>query len=280
MYEPVTWGTMSRDPFLGTGFDHPPGNDSSRTVLSWHYYCWLLEIESINNINPLINDSLPNFARFFCNEWYGLSSFSKQFSKQTKRVFSIILRQLNTYFEVIEADTKKLGNSASFLTEFGWCNFPKSDGSPNTEACEALLTACDTHFQSWTYWDTENMVDPKLRDLAMLLTRVFPVATMGTPLNMVYNATSKYFFYVFQINITTSEQAIQSTDVFVPTYLYPNGFDVTVSSNLEWHFDPLTSRVGLYLKNEIIRDIVASSLTLSKAEPLYQSQASVSILCK
>jgi endoglycosylceramidase len=39
MYEPVIYGNILNGKLVGTGFDRPPGNDSQRTILAWHYYC-------------------------------------------------------------------------------------------------------------------------------------------------------------------------------------------------------------------------------------------------
>lgn len=248
MYEPVTWGTMAHEGVLGTGFDHPPGNDSKGTVLSWHYYCWLLEFQATNNINPLVNDTLPNFSRYFCNEW-----------------------QLNTYFDVVESDMKKLGDGASFLTEFGWCAFPETNGTYNLEACEAMLNGCDQHFQSWTFWDSGTLVDSNYDPLVNLFTRVYPVATNGIPLKMMYNTTTRDFFYSFQLNVTSFRESILTTDIFVPQYLYPNSFNVNTSENLDWKFDPLTSKVLLFLKTDLIKQFK------NMKEYVYSSQASVTL---
>lgn len=68
---------MSTKDTVGTGFAHPPGYDIQRTVLSWHFYCWLLDVDT----HPIINGSYPNFAHQFCDEW-----------------------QLATYFSVVEKD--------------------------------------------------------------------------------------------------------------------------------------------------------------------------------
>lgn len=90
MYEPVTWGLMSNKQLLGTGFDHPPGNDPTRTSLSWHYYCWIIQINS----DPLKNGTYPFIDKVFCDDW-----------------------QLNDYFRTIQADVAtNLGNGPTFLT--------------------------------------------------------------------------------------------------------------------------------------------------------------------
>jgi hypothetical protein len=181
---------------------------------------------------------------------------------------------LNTYFDVVENDMKKLGGGASFLTEFGWCAFPQSNGTYNLEACEAMLNGCDQHFQSWTYWDSWTLVDHKYDPLVNSFTRVYPMATNGIPLSMIYNSTTRYFFYIYELNITSLKHAIQTTDIFIPQYLYPQGFSVSVSDNLDWRFDPITSKVLLYLKSQLINNFRANKNT----NYIYLSQASVTIL--
>lgn len=128
-YEPVTWGVMSNGTFFGTGFDHPPGHDAKGTALSWHYYCWLLNIDK----DPVTNDTIPTFVKQFCDQW-----------------------QLNDYFETVEFDLKRFGGGASFLTEFGVCIFrdPVS-GKINLDECKAAMDAADKYLVSWAYWDSD-----------------------------------------------------------------------------------------------------------------------------
>ena len=42
-YEPVTWGMIFNGQVSGSGFDQVPGGPewSDKSVLSYHYYCWL-----------------------------------------------------------------------------------------------------------------------------------------------------------------------------------------------------------------------------------------------
>ena len=131
MYEPVTWGVMSTKGALSTGFTHPPGKDINSTALSWHYYCWLYDIDT----NPLINGSLPAFGKKICEGW-----------------------QLKDYFQTVEKEMQNLGGGASFLTEFGTCIFADKFGQ-NIDECKYILDASDQHIQSWTYWDSDFYLD-------------------------------------------------------------------------------------------------------------------------
>jgi endoglycosylceramidase len=124
-YEPVTWGVLFNMNILGTGFTRPPCNDYKKTVLSWHYYCWMLEFKE----NPLVNDTYPLFIRIMCDKV-----------------------QLKASFEAIKLDHMILG-SPTFLTEFGVCAFGLNNSQGlNTEECEHVLDAAERYLQSWTYW--------------------------------------------------------------------------------------------------------------------------------
>lgn len=87
---------MSNKTVYGTGFDHAPGNDPHRTSLAWHYYCWIINVDP----DPIRNDTLPTYIKGICDEW-----------------------QLPLYFDTVQNDLKKYGAAASFITEFGTCNF-------------------------------------------------------------------------------------------------------------------------------------------------------------
>lgn len=226
-YEPVTWGVMSNKDVLGTGFTKAPGNDNSRTALSWHYYCWLLDVFT----KPIVNDTYPEFARKFCDEW-----------------------QLKDYFKTVEEDLNRIGGGASFLTEFGTCVFrDPTSGKINTDECKYVLDASDKHFQSWAYWDSDFYLDnfEVNFDLVNIFSRVYPIVTNGLPVTLFYNSTTKYFEYVYQMNVVSLRQASLTTEIFVPENLYKTGFDVSVSTHLEWVFDEDSSRILVKLNHEI-----------------------------
>jgi endoglycosylceramidase len=61
--------------------------------------------------------------------------------------------------------------------------------------------------------------------------RTFPQATAGVPLSTSFNYTSADFELVFQADTTIE----MPTEIAVPAVLYPNGFEVTLSSeSLSW----------------------------------------------
>jgi endoglycosylceramidase len=227
-YEPVTWGIMSTSGTFGTGFTHPPGNDAKGTILSWHYYCWVLQ----NGEDPIKNDTVMEFYRVFCDKW-----------------------QINEYFDTVEKDTKRLGGGPSFLSEFGVCVYiDPITHDRNIDECKPALIISDSRLTSWTYWDS-NFYDFK-RHVDYLIvnefSRVYPTATNGIPLSLFYNSTTRFFSYSFDWNTSSKNQASLTTDIFIPQHLYPNGFNVTVSSNLQWTFDQTSSKLILSLQNSLL----------------------------
>ena len=225
-YEPVTWGVMSSIDLIGSGFDHPPGNDSKSTVFSWHFYCWLYTIIP----NPLKNGSIPFVDRTFCDSW-----------------------QLNDYLKTVEADMIKLGGGASFMTEFGGCSFDISNTSYiNTEECEYILNLTDQHFQSWAYWESDfYLSDGSLNEqLIHVFSRVFPLFTNGIPKSLNYDLLTGNFSFIYQVNLTSLKDPNVPTEIFIPYHVYPMGFKVVTSDLVEWTFDIDSSRLLVFLKNE------------------------------
>lgn len=230
MYEPVTWGLMSNKSDWGTGFDHPPGNDSYGTSLAWHYYCWIINVDP----DPIRNESLPDYIRGICDEW-----------------------QLPLYFETVRNDVIRLGGGASFITEFGTCNFNDPvTGKLNLEQCSIVMDGADKYFVPWTYWDSDFYSDDFkiVTDYIDIFARVYPIATNGYPISFLYNSTTRLFAYSFELNVSSREQASLNTEIFVPMYLYPKGFEVTVTSNLKWSFDKDSSRVLVSLNDSILNN--------------------------
>jgi len=236
-YEPVTWGVLFKGYYFGTGFSRPPGNDAKTTVLSWHYYCWLLNFVS----NPLKNGTYPEFDKIACDKV-----------------------QLEVSFGAIKLDELTLGGSPSFLTEFGVCAFPtneKDDESRlNTEECESVLDAADRYFQSWTYWDSifyYKNSQAEISDLVDVFSRVYPMATNGVPQKMYFNTTSKEFLFSYNLNATTVYQAAYvPTEIFVPNHVYPNGFNVHVSIHLKWLYDATKNKLFILTINSELRNLI------------------------
>lgn len=201
-------------------FDRAPANDSDRTVFSWHYYCLFLQ-----SGNPLKNNTYPVSDRVLCDEI-----------------------QLKQSFKAIKDDQEVLG-SGVFLTEFGVCGYAKSNGSLDTTECEYILDASDENFMSWTYWDSNFYHDDGSiqDDIITKFCRVYPQATSGKPIHLYYNATSRVFIYEFEPDSTI----VAPTEIVVPAYLYPNGFNVTVSDQLKWTFDQQNNILMVTLTDKI-----------------------------
>lgn len=219
--------------YFGTGFTRPPGNDPHRTVLAWHYYCWLLQFTP----NPLRNGTYSAFDRIFCD--------------------SI---QLKACFDSVRFDAILLGDGPTFLTEFGVCAFPINPDdrrSPrNTDECEYILEATDRYMQSWTYWDSnfyDNVTLEVIPEIVNLFSRVYPMAVNGVPNSMYFNVSSREFLLKFKMNVNNVKQAKSPTEIFIPVHVYePWGFNVRLSSNLDWSFDKATSRLLVVLIDEIV----------------------------
>ncbi|CAF0798530.1 unnamed protein product [Brachionus calyciflorus] len=224
-YEPVTWGLVSSKDVIGTGFDHAPGNDTSGTALSWHFYCWLLDLDP----NLSINGTFPDYVRQICNDW-----------------------QLNAFFKAVDDESKKLGGSASFLTEFGICIFRDSKtGKLNLDACKYVLDASDEHFQSWTYWESNFFSNDQSfnEELLNIFSRVYPVVTNGIPKSLNYNSTTKNFLYTYEMTVSNYKQALLTTEIHVPQFLYKYGFQVNISPDLKWFYDSESSRIIISLND-------------------------------
>ena len=205
-YEPVTWGIIFNGTFAGTGFERAPANDPSRTVLSWHYYCWLLQYSP----NPLKNDTFPKFDRIGCD---------------------YLQREIS--FETVKNDRLKIGGG-SFLTEFGVCAFGMDNGTIDTTECQYILESSDEYFMSWTYWDSNFYTDSGINyPIINIFSRVYPQSTAGTPIGYQYNTKSLVFIYEYNHD----PSILEPTEIFIPDFLYPNGFNATVSDHLTSTYD-------------------------------------------
>ena len=205
-YEPVTWGIIFNGTFAGTGFNRAPASDPDRTVLSWHYYCWLLQF----NANPLKNDTYPVFDRIVCDD---------------------IQRDLS--FKTVQTERKIIGGG-TFLTEFGVCAFGMDNGTIDTTECKYILDAADEYFMPWTYWDSNFYSNGDVNyPIISIFSRVYPQSTSGTPTSLFYNSTSLSFVYEY-----LHDPTIQApTEIYIPDFLYTKGFQVSVSSHLNYELD-------------------------------------------
>jgi len=179
--------------------------------------------------NPLINGSYPEFDRVLCDNF-----------------------QLFQSYDAVTSDMLRVGNGASFLTEFGVCAFtdPTSDDPEflNTDECESVLNANDKYLVSWAYWDSDfyestRKVNTKL---VSIFSRVYPVVTNGIPQHLEFNTRSKLFTYKFTAN---AHRPSSETVVFVPDHVYPQGFKISVSEHLKWSFDKEQSLLRIELND-------------------------------
>jgi hypothetical protein len=164
--------------------------------------------------------------------------------------------QLEASFESVRIDLYNMGAGPSFLSEFGVCTFVETDGKTrNLEECEAILNANDKYLQSWTYWDSRFYTDDTqevMTDVVNLFSRVYPVATNGIPQSLHYNTSTKHFSYVYDLNVTSVDQAYLPTEIYVPDHVYPLGFRVVVSAYFKWLFNRETSFLYISLNDDVL----------------------------
>eukprot|EP00090_Calanus_glacialis_P022185 TRINITY_DN34234_c0_g1_i1.p1 TRINITY_DN34234_c0_g1~~TRINITY_DN34234_c0_g1_i1.p1 ORF type:complete len:569 (-),score=125.49 TRINITY_DN34234_c0_g1_i1:70-1554(-) len=198
---------------LGPGFTAPPGGPEylNRTAMSWHYYCWALGYSSDQEFDPVL--------KAVCDDFLG-----------------------PLVFNTVDARAQELGGSASMLTEFGECSpsydHPDYQGSI---VCNFVLGLADQHFQSWSYWDTasggvlwDSEGEPVM-DSVKVFARPYPQATAGSPVTLDFDPESRNFEYQFMPN----PDIASPTEIFVPSVLFPDGFEIDVSDNLQWEEDEL-----------------------------------------
>eukprot|EP00091_Calanus_sinicus_P018549 TRINITY_DN4274_c0_g1_i3.p1 TRINITY_DN4274_c0_g1~~TRINITY_DN4274_c0_g1_i3.p1 ORF type:complete len:202 (-),score=49.55 TRINITY_DN4274_c0_g1_i3:25-630(-) len=179
--------------------------------MSWHYYCWALGYSSDQEFDPVL--------KAVCDDFLG-----------------------PLVFNTVDARAQELGGSATMLTEFGECSpsyeHPDYQGSI---VCNFVLGLADQHFQSWSYWDTasggvlwDSEGEPVM-DSVKVFSRPYPQATAGLPVKLEFDPESRSFQYEFMPN----PEIASPTEIFVPSVLFPDGFEVDVSDNLQWEEDEL-----------------------------------------
>ena len=150
-----------------------------------------------------------------------------------------------------------MGNGASFLTEFGVCAFPddtrnNKHGYLNTDECESILNANDKYFTSWTYWDSNFYCEDSMQVKSQLInvfSRVYPVFTNGIPETLLFNTSNKEFVFIYEANLKDFDL---TTEIFIPSHVYPMGFNVILSDHLSWTFIKDKSVLYIHL-NETIK---------------------------
>jgi endoglycosylceramidase len=220
-YEPVTWGVwFNGTGTFGTGFDTVPGGPAfvNKSVLSWHYYCWLLGTGKA--------ESRPYkfIQRLFCDGILGTS------------VFNNVVR-----------DVKKTGGS-SFMTEFGICETnTKYNKSTGNIECNYVMDMADEFLQSWAYWDLWIYFTPGGAvnwTAADAFIRPYARATAGIPKSMKFDIESR----IFRLDYEADPKIKAPTVIFIPKFKYPKGISVLASHELDWAFDSNASELLVKLK--------------------------------
>ena len=205
-YEPVTWGVVLNGSRMGSGFTSVPGGPAyrDRSVFSYHYYCWILDVDRQHRDYDL-------FDRTVCDKLLG-----------------------PLVFDTAKANVARLGGAA-FMTEFGLCDPDGRKNSTATVECEFVISLAESRAQSWTYWDASFFDDDgNVREsVVATFARVYAQAVAGKLLHSVYNATT----FVFSMRYIHDATINAPTEIAVPRMHYPHGFFVRVSWPLQWSFD-------------------------------------------
>uniref|UniRef100_A0A5K4F650 Cellulase domain-containing protein n=2 Tax=Schistosoma mansoni TaxID=6183 RepID=A0A5K4F650_SCHMA len=213
-YEPVTYGIFTpliTSGWLGTGFRRVPGANRdksapSKSVLSYHYYCWILQ-------SDYPNSTMPFWKKVLCD--------------------SFLLPTVTS--NVIKA-TKTTGGGR-FLTEFGLCGDDGNPSSVNTLECNAVLDEADKHFESWTFWDgyfIDNAGNPIQTQVRSFI-RPYPQSTNGRFVKQHFNhETGEYSFSFItnQLSNQYSEKQNLIAEIYIPLSVhYPNGYSINLNPN-------------------------------------------------
>ncbi|KAI0207127.1 Endoglycoceramidase [Lamellibrachia satsuma] len=209
-YEPVTWGVVLNGSRMGSGFSAVPGGPDfrNRSVFSYHYYCWILDVDRQHQVYDL-------FDRTVCDKLLG-----------------------PLVFDTAKANIERLGGAA-FMTEFGLCDPDGRRNSTATVECEFVISLAESNAQSWTYWDATFFDDEGniRQSVVATFARVYVQAVAGKLLHSVFNSTT-FVFHMRYIHDTTINEP---TEIAVPRMHYPRGFLVRVSWPMQWSFDETLS---------------------------------------
>ena len=108
------------------------------------------------------------------------------------------------------------------------------NGTIDTTECKYILDAADEYFMPWTYWDSNFYSNGDVNyPIISIFSRVYTQSTSGTPTSLFYNSTSLSFVYEY-----LHDPTIQApTEIYIPDFLYTKGFQVSVSSHLNYELD-------------------------------------------
>ena len=235
-YEPTTWGVIFQGNVTGSGFDHVPGGDhyQNRSVLSYHYYCYILEMEPANRTYPLME-------KMACD--------------------AILAPKV---FDTIDSDVHRTGGGV-FLTEFGLCVPDGLEDSVNTQECDAVLEEADKHMHSWTYWDSQFFYENgSTNQYAQdVFSRPYPRSTAGQPHHADFNRKTGVYMFTYQGNSTI----IQNTVIFIPSIHYPNGIRVDIKSSLhlDYKYEPSNKELEIFYTNNTGPSLAVVEVCISRA---------------
>ncbi|TGZ69808.1 hypothetical protein CRM22_003531 [Opisthorchis felineus] len=208
-YEPMTYSLFL--PIVGrTGLSRVPGfhtdpEERNRSVLSYHYYCWVL---------------------WFSDPRRKMSWFQRELCDNT-----IITKA----FKTAQASRKKTGGGM-FLTGFGRCAPDGNERSINTIECNTILQTADERLQSWTYWGGDFLDDSgkPIGEQLNYFSRPYPQRTMGTSERLKFNVRNGSLEYSF---LTKPAKVTQENKIILSMYLpstvhYPHGMAVYVEPDV------------------------------------------------
>jgi hypothetical protein len=122
--------------------------------------------------------------------------------------------------------------------------------------CEYVLDKSDQYFTSWTYW-VSNFYDYPIINV---FSRVYPQSTAGIPIRLLYNSNSKVFINEYIHDSTIKEL----TEIYVPDFLYLNGYLVSVSNHLNYKIDKDNNLVLVTIDNDWIKKLEVNVMILLK----------------
>ena len=208
-YEPVTWGVFNEQFLSGTGFLQVPGGSAyqSLSIMSYHYYCWIL--------TPADEEiPYPHWKYLLCD-----------------------VGALSIIFSSVLGSRQRTGGGL-FLTEFGLCYPDNMLNDTTTVECRQVLQHADRYIQSWMYWDpifyypNGSLSVGVVRDFS----RVYPRAVAGVIRQISFDPDSSNATIRYEYGPTIR----LPTEIFIPERVhYPNGFEVKiVPPSVKYSYNP------------------------------------------
>ncbi len=191
---------------------------------------------------PLVRRSLASQLRHFK---------SKGHSQPGK--IPVILGEMGIPFDMHKAEAYKSGNYSNQQGALGRCLHAVETTLSNVTIWNYTSDNTNERGDQWNGEDfsifsrdqqsDKSDINSGGRALPVLL-RPYPQATSGTPLHLSYSAKRRHFSYKFRHEAGIT----QPTEIYVPSYIFPRGYNVMVSDGtwkihadsqiLEYHHDP------------------------------------------